>query len=46
VASGSLEELRSGVKVAGHDHSPLTLEEIFLQVVGGARQDAEVLSWL
>jgi len=46
VASGSLEELRSGVKVAGQDHSPLTLEEIFLQVVGGARQDAEVLSWL
>src|SRR5215510_4941403 len=46
VASGSLEELRSGVKIAGHDHSPLTLEEIFLQVVGGARQDAEVLSWL
>jgi ABC-2 type transport system ATP-binding protein len=46
VASGSLEELRVGVKVAGHDHSPLTLEEIFLQVVGGAKQDAEVLSWL
>jgi ABC-2 type transport system ATP-binding protein len=46
VASGSLEELRSGVKIAGQDHSPLTLEEIFLQVVGGARQDAEVLSWL
>lgn len=46
VASGSLEELRSGVKVAGHDHPALTLEEIFLQVVGGARQDAEVLSWL
>ena len=46
VASGSLEELRSGVKVAGHDHSPLTLEEIFLQVVGGAKQSAEVLSWL
>ncbi len=46
VASGSLEELRTGVKVAGHDHSPLTLEEIFLQVVGGAKQDAEVLSWL
>ena len=46
VATGSLDELRSGVKVAGHDHSPLTLEEIFLQVVGGARQDSEVLSWL
>jgi ABC-2 type transport system ATP-binding protein len=46
VASGSLEELRSGVHVAGHEQAPLTLEEIFLQVVGGARQDAEVLSWL
>lgn len=46
VASGSLEELRAGVTIAGHDHSPLTLEEIFLQIVGGARQDAEVLSWL
>lgn len=46
VASGSLDELRTGVKVAGQDHSPLTLEEIFLQVVGGARQDTEVLSWL
>jgi ABC-2 type transport system ATP-binding protein len=46
VASGSLEELRTGVQVAGHTHSPLTLEEIFLQVVGGAKQDSEVLSWL
>jgi ABC-2 type transport system ATP-binding protein len=46
VASGSLEELRAGVQIAGHDHSPLTLEEIFLQVVGGVKQDAEVLSWL
>ncbi len=47
VASGSLDELRAGVKIEGHDHSPLTLEEIFLQVVGGARQsEEEVLSWL
>lgn len=46
VAAGSLDELRAGVKVAGHDHSPLTLEEIFLQMVGGARQAEEVLSWL
>jgi len=46
VASGSLDELRTGVKVTGHDQSPLTLEEIFLRVVGGAREDAEVLSWL
>src|SRR5499427_7386663 len=46
VASGSLEELRAGVKVAGHEQAALTLEEIFLQVVGGTKQDAEVLSWL
>jgi ABC-2 type transport system ATP-binding protein len=46
VAAGSLEELRAGVRVAGHEGSPLTLEEIFLQVVGGSKQDAEVLSWL
>jgi ABC-2 type transport system ATP-binding protein len=46
VASGSLEELRVGVRVAGHEQAPLTLEEIFLQVVGGSKQDAEVLSWL
>jgi ABC-2 type transport system ATP-binding protein len=46
VASGSLEELRRGVRVAGHEQSSLTLEEIFIQVVGGSKQDAEVLSWL
>ena len=46
VASGSLDDLRAGVRVAGHDHSPLTLEEIFLEVVGGAKQDAGALSWL
>jgi ABC-2 type transport system ATP-binding protein len=46
VASGSLEELRAGVKVAGHEQSALTLEEIFINVVGGSKQDAEVLSWL
>jgi hypothetical protein len=32
--------------VAEHDGSPLTLEEIFIQVVGGEKQDAEVISWL
>ena len=46
VAAGSLEELRAGVRVAGHEGTALTLEEIFLQVVGGQKQDAEVLSWL
>jgi ABC-2 type transport system ATP-binding protein len=46
VASGSLAELRAGVRVAGHEQAPLTLEEIFLEVVGGTKQDAEVISWL
>ncbi|HLY99925.1 MAG TPA: ABC transporter ATP-binding protein [Candidatus Angelobacter sp.] len=46
VASGSLEELRAGVRLAGDEQATLTLEEIFLQVVGGSKQDAEVLSWL
>jgi ABC-2 type transport system ATP-binding protein len=46
VASGSLEELRAGVRLAGDEQPTLTLEEIFLQVVGGSKQDAEVLSWL
>jgi ABC-2 type transport system ATP-binding protein len=46
VASGSLEELRGGVKVPGHEMKALTLEEIFLQVVGGVKQADEVLSWL
>ena len=46
VASGSLNELRAGVTIAGGDQSPLTLEEIFLEVVGGAKQDAGALSWL
>ncbi|HWX54994.1 MAG TPA: ABC transporter ATP-binding protein [Verrucomicrobiae bacterium] len=46
VASGSLEELRAGVRVEGHLQPSLTLEEIFLQVVGGSKQDPEVLSWL
>jgi len=31
VASGSLEELRTGVKIAGHDESPLTLEKFFFR---------------
>ena len=46
VASGSLNELRAGVTIAGGDQSPLTLEQIFLEVVGGAKQDAGALSWL
>ena len=46
VVSGSLQELRNGTRIQGHGESPLTLEEIFLQIVGGTKQDAEVLSWL
>ncbi|HTZ76059.1 MAG TPA: ABC transporter ATP-binding protein [Candidatus Aquilonibacter sp.] len=53
VAQGSLEELRSGVQAqAGVDGAALpageklTLEEIFLRIVGGARIDDQELSWL
>jgi len=54
VAQGSLEELRAGVTAqapAGSDNGSqasaekLTLEEIFLRVVGGSHADQE-LSWL
>jgi ABC-2 type transport system ATP-binding protein len=52
VAQGSLEELRAGVEapVAADSSSPqsekLTLEEIFLRVVGGTREATQELSWL
>ncbi len=53
VAQGSLEELRTGVEAqtpAGNGaHSSaekLTLEEIFLRVVGGSRPVEQELSWL
>ncbi len=53
VAQGSLEELRSGVQaipadqhVAGAPPEKLTLEEIFLRIVGGARSEDQELSWL
>ena len=51
VAQGSLEELRAGVE-AGSDAVPavgggkLTLEDIFLRIVGGSRQTEQELSWL
>ncbi len=47
VAQGSLEELRAGS--AGAESSPMTLEEIFVSVVGrdgAAQPHAEELSWL
>jgi ABC-2 type transport system ATP-binding protein len=53
VAHGSLEELRAGVQAqAGIAGVPtaagekLTLEEIFLRIVGGSRMDDQELSWL
>lgn len=49
VAQGSLDELRSGVQAQVHDQASsekLTLEEIFLQVVGGDKEASRELSWL
>jgi ABC-2 type transport system ATP-binding protein len=48
VAQGSIEELRSGVTVqdAQAGGSPLTLEQIFLHVLGGERSEADQLRWL
>ncbi|MBV8115014.1 MAG: ABC transporter ATP-binding protein [Silvibacterium sp.] len=51
VANGSLEELRAGVATSlgesGEAEEKLTLEEIFLNVVGaGAGEPAQELSWL
>jgi ABC-2 type transport system ATP-binding protein len=45
VASGSIEELRAGVSVAAAEGRQLTLEEIFLKVVGGVVREEE-LAWL
>ncbi len=48
VASGPLEELRRGIPVAGGEEAgPLSLEDYFIRVVGGARTGgADVLQWL
>ena len=53
VAQGSLEELRAGVQAPGSAGDglaaaaeKLTLEEIFLRVVGGSRGAEHELSWL
>jgi ABC-2 type transport system ATP-binding protein len=48
VAQGSLDELRAGV-AAGEvmqNSGGMTLEQFFLQTVGGSRRDAQELSWL
>jgi ABC-2 type transport system ATP-binding protein len=44
VAQGSLEELRAGVAHEGGER--LTLEQIFLRIVGGDRAPAQEISWL
>jgi ABC-2 type transport system ATP-binding protein len=55
VAQGSLEELRAGVEAqaaSGGEHQEpqaaekLTLEEIFLRIVGGQKSAEQELSWL
>jgi ABC-2 type transport system ATP-binding protein len=49
VANGALEELRAGVasSLPGAERGQrLTLEEIFLSIVGGDRESAQELSWL
>lgn len=48
VAQGSLEELRAGVKTSADDGgaATLTLEQIFLRIVGGTQSDEHELSWL
>jgi len=43
VAQGSLDELRSGV---GGAEGKMSLEELFLQTVGGPRNAVQELSWL
>jgi len=55
VAQGSLEELRAGVEAQTHTGSgdgtaasgeKLTLEQLFLRIVGGDRRPEQELSWL
>jgi ABC-2 type transport system ATP-binding protein len=52
VAQGSLEQLRAGVRAQSTTNdalasgAKLTLEEIFLHVVGGTRSSEQELSWL
>ena len=47
VAQGSLEELRAGVQTASTEgEAKMTLEDLFLEIVGGSRQAEQELSWL
>jgi ABC-2 type transport system ATP-binding protein len=45
-AQGSIDELRSGVAARHTDGQSLSLEQIFLDLVGGERQAPAELSWL
>jgi len=49
LASGSLDELREGIRVEGDgtQQGPVSLEEYFIHIVGGTRSSSdEVLQWL
>jgi len=48
LASGSLNELRKGIRMEGDGQGPVSLEEYFIHVVGGDRgsNEEEVLQWL
>ena len=50
VAQGSLEELRAGIEArqgtAASSDGKLTLEQIFLDIVGGSREAERELTWL
>jgi ABC-type multidrug transport system ATPase subunit len=50
VATGSLEELRRGIRVEGDGLDtvgPMSLEDYFIRVVGGVhRSGDDVLEWL
>jgi ABC-2 type transport system ATP-binding protein len=48
LASGSLDDLRKGIRLDEDGKGPVSLEEYFIHVVGGARTsgEEEVLQWL
>jgi len=48
LASGSLNELRKGIRLDGDGEKPVSLEEYFIHLVGGTRtgSEEEVLQWL
>jgi ABC-2 type transport system ATP-binding protein len=46
VANDSIANLRAGVTVQGVHDSPVTLEQIFLSIVGGGKDKSGELQWL